>query len=188
MSTPVAAGAAALVRQYLEEGFHRCGARDESGGMGNPSAALVKAMLINSARRPQGGVTWKFTNTDHGDCQTYLVRPPPRLCVSTRSSSALVSAKHRDRFRVRAAWSDAFPGCWRAFCGYRPGLCQCRFRMAIKTYIGPNRISFLRPKPDSLPAKAVLLPSQAGSNCLPFALHRTQCVQCMCTRRWRVPR
>lgn len=74
MSTPVAAGAAALVRQYLEEGFHTCGARsDEGGGMRNPSAALVKAMLISSARLPTSNFTRYHANTDHGTCQAHQV-------------------------------------------------------------------------------------------------------------------
>jgi hypothetical protein len=41
-----------------------------------------------------------------------------------------------------------------------PGLCHCRFRGA---YIGSQSPDFLQPKPDSLPAKAVLLPSRASS-------------------------
>ena len=74
MATPVAAGAAALVRQYLEEGFHTCGARsDEGGGMRNPSAALVKAMLISSARLPTSNLTRYHANTDHGTCQAHQV-------------------------------------------------------------------------------------------------------------------
>ena len=74
MATPVAAGAAALVRQYLEEGFHTCGARsDEGGGMRNPSAALVKAMLISSARLPTSNFTRYHANTDHGTCQAHQV-------------------------------------------------------------------------------------------------------------------
>jgi hypothetical protein len=50
------------------------------------------------------------------------------------------------------------------------GLCHCRFRMAIMAYLGPKSPDFLRSKPGLLPAKAVLLPSQAGSTCSPFAL------------------
>jgi hypothetical protein len=46
----------------------------QAGGMANPSAALVKAMLINSARVPTSSSTWFYANTDHGDCQADLVR------------------------------------------------------------------------------------------------------------------
>jgi hypothetical protein len=46
-STPLVAGLAALARQYFEEGFHPSGAR-------TPSAALLKAVLINAARNMTG--------------------------------------------------------------------------------------------------------------------------------------
>jgi len=48
MATPITAGAAALVRQYLKEGFYPTGLKGGSGGI-QPSAALVKAMLIGGA-------------------------------------------------------------------------------------------------------------------------------------------
>lgn len=48
-ASPTVAGAAALVRQYYREGFYPSGARDPRGGFA-PSAALVKATLIASAR------------------------------------------------------------------------------------------------------------------------------------------
>ncbi len=49
-SAPLVAGAAALVRQYFVEGFHACGAPCPAQGF-EPSAALVKAVIINSAER-----------------------------------------------------------------------------------------------------------------------------------------
>jgi len=48
MATPVTAGHAALVRQYFVDGFYPGGAPDPDAGF-EPSAALVKAMLIASA-------------------------------------------------------------------------------------------------------------------------------------------
>ncbi|MHB0970883.1 MAG: S8 family serine peptidase [Thermoanaerobaculia bacterium] len=48
-ASPTVAGAAALVRQYYREGFYPSGARDPRAGFA-PSAALVKATLIASAR------------------------------------------------------------------------------------------------------------------------------------------
>jgi hypothetical protein len=48
-ASPTVAGAAALVRQYYREGFYPSGARDPRAGF-TPSAALVKATLIASAR------------------------------------------------------------------------------------------------------------------------------------------
>ncbi|HVR43927.1 MAG TPA: S8 family serine peptidase [Thermoanaerobaculia bacterium] len=49
-SAPLVAGAAALVRQFYRQGFHRDGTAEPSAGL-EPSAALVKATLIASARR-----------------------------------------------------------------------------------------------------------------------------------------
>ncbi|MCU1375106.1 MAG: hypothetical protein JWO68_2392, partial [Actinomycetia bacterium] len=68
MSTPTLAGDALLVRQYFEDGFGPSGARTDgrlfgfadgvSGGGGfNPSAALVKAVLVNSGQRMRGQYT-----------------------------------------------------------------------------------------------------------------------------------
>jgi subtilisin-like proprotein convertase family protein len=48
MATPGAAGSALLVRQYFAEGFYPSGSASAPDGF-NPTAALVKAMLINSA-------------------------------------------------------------------------------------------------------------------------------------------
>ena len=48
MSAPTAAGLAALVREYYAAGFLAAGARDAAQGF-SPSAALVKATLIDSA-------------------------------------------------------------------------------------------------------------------------------------------
>ncbi len=49
-SAPAVAGAAALVRQYFADGYYPLGIK-RSGPPVGPSAALVKAMLISSARR-----------------------------------------------------------------------------------------------------------------------------------------
>eukprot|EP00587_Corethron_hystrix_P001682 CAMPEP_0113306470 /NCGR_PEP_ID=MMETSP0010_2-20120614/5706_1 /TAXON_ID=216773 ORGANISM="Corethron hystrix, Strain 308" /NCGR_SAMPLE_ID=MMETSP0010_2 /ASSEMBLY_ACC=CAM_ASM_000155 /LENGTH=797 /DNA_ID=CAMNT_0000161139 /DNA_START=87 /DNA_END=2477 /DNA_ORIENTATION=+ /assembly_acc=CAM_ASM_000155 len=48
MATPAAAGAAALVRQYFAEGWYENGKKG-SGSPLSPSAALVKAIMINGA-------------------------------------------------------------------------------------------------------------------------------------------
>jgi hypothetical protein len=48
-ASPAVAGAAALVRQYYTDGFHPSGARIAANGFA-PSAALLKATLIASAR------------------------------------------------------------------------------------------------------------------------------------------
>ena len=47
MAAPGAAGAALLVRQYFVDGFYPTGAANAPDGF-DPTAAMVKAMLINS--------------------------------------------------------------------------------------------------------------------------------------------
>jgi len=53
MATPTAAGAATLVRQYFMDGWYPTGSPEPGNAM-TPSAALVKAMLINSAKEMTG--------------------------------------------------------------------------------------------------------------------------------------
>ena len=50
MATPNCAGASALVRQYFREGYHVAGVRNLSAAL-YPSAALIKAVMIQSGRR-----------------------------------------------------------------------------------------------------------------------------------------
>lgn len=54
MSTPITAGAAALIRQYLREGFYPTGERNETNTITNPSAALIKGILLNGAQYMKG--------------------------------------------------------------------------------------------------------------------------------------
>ncbi len=54
MASPTAAGLAALVRDYLAQGFYPDGLPDPANAINNPSAALVRAIVINSARSISG--------------------------------------------------------------------------------------------------------------------------------------
>lgn len=58
MSTPVIAGAAALIRQYFMEGWHPSGIKNSSDSF-TPSAALLKAMLVNGAVEITGQEAYK---------------------------------------------------------------------------------------------------------------------------------
>lgn len=53
MATPVVAGAAALVRQYFQEGWYPCGSKG-CGDVIDPSGSLVKAVLANGAQLLKG--------------------------------------------------------------------------------------------------------------------------------------
>ena len=49
MATPTVAGLAGLVRDYLAQGFYPSGMPNEADAFDNPLAALIRAMVINSA-------------------------------------------------------------------------------------------------------------------------------------------
>ncbi len=51
-SGPIAMGSGTLVRQYYTEGFYPMGTATPANAMTSPSAALIKATMINSARDP----------------------------------------------------------------------------------------------------------------------------------------
>ena len=50
MATPVVAGSVALVRQYLQDGFTNGGVVANTT-ISNPSAALLRAVIINGAAK-----------------------------------------------------------------------------------------------------------------------------------------
>jgi subtilisin family serine protease len=56
MATPTLAGNAALVRQYLAEGWYPGGVKGSSTTYTDPSAALISAMLINGAQSLTGTI------------------------------------------------------------------------------------------------------------------------------------
>lgn len=56
MATPIAAGSAAMVRQYFTEGFYPSGARNPADSI-TPSSALMKAIMIQSGQSVGGTVS-----------------------------------------------------------------------------------------------------------------------------------
>eukprot|EP00741_Cyanophora_paradoxa_P023675 tig00021612_g22869.t1 len=81
MSTPAAAGAAALVRQYFREGWWPSGARSGADAIPRPLASLVKAALVNGARPLTGTVTTVKAYpgaacTSDKSCRRLAVGPP----------------------------------------------------------------------------------------------------------------
>eukprot|EP00588_Corethron_pennatum_P006447 CAMPEP_0194287734 /NCGR_PEP_ID=MMETSP0169-20130528/35380_1 /TAXON_ID=218684 /ORGANISM="Corethron pennatum, Strain L29A3" /LENGTH=648 /DNA_ID=CAMNT_0039034529 /DNA_START=631 /DNA_END=2574 /DNA_ORIENTATION=- len=67
MSAPVVAGAAALVRQYFEEGYYPSGVKNSFDSM-KPSGVLVKAAIINGGQPMVKVQNFKtFTNTEPYD-------------------------------------------------------------------------------------------------------------------------
>lgn len=66
MATPLCAGAAALVREYFVKGYSAAGVKDPVKAV-DPSAALVKAVMIHSAQSVQ---TENGYETDYPNVQT----------------------------------------------------------------------------------------------------------------------
>jgi hypothetical protein len=50
MATPVVSASAAKIRQYFREGYHPSGKKNSNHAIPNPSAALIKAVLMNGAQ------------------------------------------------------------------------------------------------------------------------------------------
>lgn len=74
MASPTAAGLAALIRAYLARGFYPMGEEVPSLSITNPSAALIKAMMINGARQIDGSGSGSLPapNTDQGWGRVHL--------------------------------------------------------------------------------------------------------------------
>lgn len=66
MATPAIAGATALIRQYLTEGWYPTGSAVPGNAIASPSAALMKALAINSADNDIGGFTVPDNNVGWG--------------------------------------------------------------------------------------------------------------------------
>ena len=54
MAAPALAGAAAIVRQYFNDGFYPSGERNDADKIENPSAALIKGVIMNGAQYVDG--------------------------------------------------------------------------------------------------------------------------------------
>lgn len=54
MAAPALAGAAAIVRQYFNQGFYPSGKQNDGDIIDNPSSALVKGILMNGAQYVDG--------------------------------------------------------------------------------------------------------------------------------------
>ncbi len=92
-SSPMAAGMAALVRDYFAQGFHPTGAPTTAHARPHPSAALVKAVLINSAM-PMTGAASPPPARDQGWGRINLAR----TLVFTNSSHALLVSDEETGF------------------------------------------------------------------------------------------
>ena len=110
MATPITAGAAALLRQYLRE----------RRGHASPSAALLKALLVNGATVPAGESNAPDNNRGFGwlnmantlapaptNQQTYSDDVDLAVATGDARQFSVQIADPSQPFRVTLAWSDA---------------------------------------------------------------------------------
>jgi len=120
MATPAVAGAAAMVRQYFVHGYHPLGV-PSPGSAFSPSAALVKAVLINSAQNMSGSATGgSIPATGQGWGRINLAKVLPftgdgmRLSITDEASglqtggswSGQVTVKGGAPLKITLVWTD----------------------------------------------------------------------------------
>lgn len=121
MATPAAAGAIALARQYLTEGWYPTGAPVAANAF-TPSAALLKAMAVNSgendvlsAHVPDNIVGWGRIAIDNvlffpGDSRRILLIDETQGLVDRKFAEYRVQVTNPPQpFSVSLCWTDA-PG------------------------------------------------------------------------------
>jgi hypothetical protein len=121
MATPAAAGALAIVRQYLAEGWYPTGAPVAANAF-SPSAALLKAIAVGSAvndvlgfAAPDNNVGWGRLDLDQvlyfpGDSsRTLLVDAAPGLLDREYAEYQVMVRDASQPLRVALCWTDA-PG------------------------------------------------------------------------------
>ncbi|HKR64876.1 MAG TPA: S8 family serine peptidase, partial [Thermoanaerobaculia bacterium] len=119
MSAPTVAGGAALLRQYFTDGFYPTGAKRAGDGF-NPSATLVKAVLLNGtlplpANEPfgNGKFGWGKIFLDNnlyfpGDARKLRVWDLPNTdgMKTGESRTFTVSVATGQEFRATLVWTD----------------------------------------------------------------------------------
>jgi subtilase family serine protease len=123
MATPTTAGAAALARQYYTEGYYPGGSANSANAF-TPSAALIKATLVNSGQNMTGSYTdaaipstgqgWGRINlsntlTFSGDTKTLEVQDNNDGLATGGSWSQAYFSTGDQPLKVTLVWTD-YPG------------------------------------------------------------------------------
>ncbi len=127
MSCPATAGSAALVREYFTDGFYPSGTEINSDGF-EPSAALLKAMLVNGAYEitgtnsdklgegvyPNNAQGWGQMNLENsmyfdGDTRKTKVVEHPGLMTGESASYEFYVSDNSEAFEATLVWTD-YPG------------------------------------------------------------------------------
>jgi hypothetical protein len=120
-SCPVAAGNAALIRQYFTDGYYPSGTPESSQEF-NPSAALLKAMLINSVQTdfagysvPDSKIGWGRPNLDNvlyfpGDAINLDIADYDQGLQTGQGYETTINVPYSHApFRASLVWTD-YPG------------------------------------------------------------------------------
>jgi hypothetical protein len=128
-ATPAAAGGVALVRQYFMEGWYPSGSKNPANGF-SPSAALVRAVVINGAREATGyRAHWHtynsmaYPNPDQGwgrmqlddalyfsgDARKLWVVEHPGLTTGESAQFVLTVENASQPLEITLLWTD-YPG------------------------------------------------------------------------------
>lgn len=117
MASPGAAGIAALVRQYFADGYYPTGVAVSGNGF-NPSAALVRAALVSSAREMSGAGTipgmcqgWGRATLDDmmyfaGDSKRLWVREDDGPSGAGTAKDFKVTVAAGQPLKITLAWTD----------------------------------------------------------------------------------
>ncbi len=118
MACPGAAGAAALVRQYFRDGYYPTGMPNSSNSM-TPSAAMMKAVLINSAQnmtgttaRPSNDQGWGRIMLDDtlyfpGDDRKLIVQDEHTGVATGQTHSYDITVTNPDiPLKISLVWTD----------------------------------------------------------------------------------
>ncbi len=122
MASPAMAGAAVLLRQYLVDGWYPTGAAVPANSIPNPSAAMLKAMAINSADSDVSGYTVPDNNVGWGrindDNVCYFAGDARRLALVDNAAGLLTGeyveyqvyvADNTIPLKASLVWTD-YPG------------------------------------------------------------------------------
>lgn len=122
MASPAMAGATALIREYLNEGWYPTGAPVAGNAIPSPSAALMKAMAINSADPdvasfvvPDNNIGWGRIDDDqvlyfNGDARKLaLVENPEGIQTGEYVEYQVYVASNAIPLKAALVWTD-YPG------------------------------------------------------------------------------
>ncbi len=121
MATPFSAGAIALIRDYLAQGFYPTGSKVAANAITNPSSALIRALAVNSAN--DCGQTIPNNNYGFGRLQlnncllfSYSGSTSPKAVVFDDNQDGLLTGEYveyqfnvtdgANELRVTLVWTD----------------------------------------------------------------------------------